>query len=317
MPVEIFSAQSLRRSVSRAQRAIACLTRAAAVRSPLRAGQRALQSPQPDPLVRDQGGAVQQLAGWTGRRRPPPPGRCPPPSPWTGGGNRRRDHRERDMPAARPVPGRPVGLCARRHRAGPAVPHPPGLRHPDLADLTGHPAHVPLPPAPPDLSGPSSRPALRHDGRPARLPPDRRTRPWPGRSHEAPAAAPSASSTGGQPRMRRPRPGKLPALLQVAGSALAARTPVPVLLDGQVPHVPGVAAVVPQHRFLGRRGEQPVPGHANTLSNTADNSREVKQPGLPRPAGRSIPPAILVVPPHKLHSHPRVLAFRWRVRSPR
>jgi hypothetical protein len=43
------------------------------------------------------------------------------------------------------------------------------------------------------------------------------------------------------------------------------------------------AAVVPQHRFLSGRGEEPVPGHANTLSDTTDISGEVKRrfrPGL-------------------------------------
>ena len=54
-----------------------------------------------------------------------------------------------------------------------------------------------------------------------------------------------------------------------------------VLLDSQVPHVPGVAAVVPQHRLLGGRGEQPVPGHANTLSDAADISGEVTRGFLP------------------------------------
>jgi hypothetical protein len=73
----------------------------------------------------------------------------------------------------------------------------------------------------------------------------------------------------------------LPALLQVGRPALPAGVPVGVLLDGQVPHVPGVAAVVPQHRLLGGRGEQTVPGHANTLSGTADISREVTRRFLP------------------------------------
>jgi hypothetical protein len=75
--------------------------------------------------------------------------------------------------------------------------------------------------------------------------------------------------------------GELPALFQVAGRALAAGVPVGVLLDGEIPHVPGVAAVVPQHRFLGGGGEQPVPGHANTLSGTTDISGEVKRRSLP------------------------------------
>ena len=75
--------------------------------------------------------------------------------------------------------------------------------------------------------------------------------------------------------------GELPALFQVARRALPARVPVGVLLDGQVPDVPGVAAVVPQHRLLGGCGEQPVPGHANTLSNATDISGEVTRRFLP------------------------------------
>ncbi len=68
--------------------------------------------------------------------------------------------------------------------------------------------------------------------------------------------------------------GKLTALLQVARRALPARAPVRVLLDREVPHVPGVGAVIPQHRLLGGCGEQPVPGHANTLATTTDISAE-------------------------------------------
>jgi hypothetical protein len=66
--------------------------------------------------------------------------------------------------------------------------------------------------------------------------------------------------------------------------------PVGVLLDGQVPYVPGVAAVVTQHCFLGGRGEQPVPGHTNILSSNADISREVTRRFLPGlKAGLSTP----------------------------
>jgi len=54
-----------------------------------------------------------------------------------------------------------------------------------------------------------------------------------------------------------------------------------VLFDGEVPDVPGVAAVVPQHRFLGGGRAEPVPGHANTLSDTTDISGEVKRRFLP------------------------------------
>jgi hypothetical protein len=42
-----------------------------------------------------------------------------------------------------------------------------------------------------------------------------------------------------------------------------------------------VAAVVPQDCLLSGRGEQTVPGHANTLANTTDISGEVKRRFLP------------------------------------
>jgi hypothetical protein len=54
-----------------------------------------------------------------------------------------------------------------------------------------------------------------------------------------------------------------------------------VLFDGEVPHVPGVAAVVLQRRFLGGGGDEPVPGHTNTLSDTIDISGEVARRFLP------------------------------------
>ena len=80
------------------------------------------------------------------------------------------------------------------------------------------------------------------------------------------------------------------ALLQVTRGGLAAGVLVGVLFDGEVPHVPGLGAVVPQHRFLGGGGEEPVSGHANTLSDAADISGEVTRRFLPRlKAGISTP----------------------------
>src|SRR5450755_1815998 len=76
----------------------------------------------------------------------------------------------------------------------------------------------------------------------------------------------------GQPRILRAGGGQLAALLQVARSALVARAPVPVLLDREIPHEPGVGAMCPQRYLMGGRGEQTVPGHTNTLTNTTENS---------------------------------------------
>ena len=86
---------------------------------------------------------------------------------------------------------------------------------------------------------------------------------------------------GGQPRVLCAGGGQLPALLQVAWSARAARVPLLVLLDREVPDEPGVCTVVPQRCLLGGRGEQTVPGHTNTLATTTDISGEVKRRFLP------------------------------------
>jgi hypothetical protein len=79
------------------------------------------------------------------------------------------------------------------------------------------------------------------------------------------------------------------ALFQEARRAGPARTPVRVLLDSEVPHVPGVRAVAAQHGFLGGRGKQPVAGHANTLAIVTDISGEVKRRFLPAKAEVSSP----------------------------
>ena len=149
MSVETFSAQSLRRSVSRARsRAIACFTRPRRfdprlARASVRCSRRSLR-----PLPPGQAGSVQQVPGGQGRGDRHAPVNAHHLAV-TRRGNRLRDGGEGDMPPARPVPGHPVGLHPRRHGAGPAEPHPPGLGHPDLADVAGYAAHVPLPPAPP------------------------------------------------------------------------------------------------------------------------------------------------------------------------
>jgi hypothetical protein len=77
---------------------------------------------------------------------------------------------------------------------------------------------------------------------------------------------------------------ELSALFQEAWYAGPTRTSVRVLLDGEVPDVPGVGAVAAQHRFLGGRGNQPIAGHVNTLANAADISGEVERRFLPAKA---------------------------------
>jgi hypothetical protein len=179
------------------------------------------------------------------------------------------------MPASRRIHRDPVGPNARRHRAGPAEAHPPDLRHPDLAYLARQTTHVPLLPAPPHDAE-----SLISAGLTPRRPPGRVLGVEEGghRLGEV-SQCPLLHHLGAsrQPRIVRPRLCELSALLQVARGALPAWMPVRVLLDSQIPYVPGMGTVIPQHRLLGGRGLQPVPGHANTVTNTTDISGEVKQ----------------------------------------
>ena len=280
IPVETFSAQSLRRSLSRAfSRAIACLTRPRRFDAPppRRARCAAAAAAWPAPgAVTGQSGRVP--GGQRCGDRHPPVTRSTALAVSRGGTGRGSPGRRRRAPA-RPVPCQPGPLHLRR-TARPHGTHPPALRHPDQACLPGHPPHIPLPPAPDDPDPYIPPPALRTTDRPAGFAPGRRTPPHrPAMSRSAccctvwePAAAHGCSARAAVSCRQ---------LLQVARRAFAARAPVGVLLDGEVPDVPGVAAVVPKHRFLGGGGEQPVPGHANILAITTDISGEVMRRFLP------------------------------------
>ena len=268
-----FSAQSFRRSVSRAfNRAMASRTRPrrfepCRVRTSLRSNRRMrLRSRAVRPSD------VQQLPGRQRRRhRHTPIDAHDLLVAWRE--DRVGDDCKGDMPAPGPVHAHPIGPGPRRHRAGPAEPHPTRLRHPYLAGL---------PAQPPDMPGPDRddpEPLVAPGLAPAR-PPSRvaRVEERGHRLGEVPQRLLLDDLRAcGQPRVLRPGFGELSALLQVSGSARPARAPVRVLLHGQVPHVPGMAAVGPQYGLLGGRRDQSVPRHTNTLSATTDISGGVKR----------------------------------------
>jgi hypothetical protein len=74
-----------------------------------------------------------------------------------------------------------------------------------------------------------------------------------------------------QPVMSGAGRGQLSALLVVTGRT-ASGLPVLLLLDGQVPHIPGVAAMLGQHHRLLSSRKQPVSGHASNVAATTDKS---------------------------------------------
>jgi hypothetical protein len=76
--------------------------------------------------------------------------------------------------------------------------------------------------------------------------------------------------SGGQPVVFGAGRRQLGTLLVVTRRP-AARLPVLLLLDGQIPHKPGMTTMLGQHCRLLRAGKQPKPAHSNNLGTTTDN----------------------------------------------
>ena len=76
---------------------------------------------------------------------------------------------------------------------------------------------------------------------------------------------------------------QLGTLLVVPGR-LATWLPVPLLLDGEIPHKPSMTTVLAQCRRLLKTGKQPKPAHSNNLGSTTDNqTKGGKRRLVPRP----------------------------------
>jgi hypothetical protein len=176
--------------------------------------------------------------------------------------DRRRDHRERHMPTARPIPLHPKRPDLAGNAAGPTEPHPPHLRDPHLTRLAGQPPHIPLPTTPPDDPKPFVHPRLT-----PRRPP---MRPGEKVTHRLGEITQRLLlhrlRTHRQPPERSPGPRQLTRLLGITRRACPARPPLLMLQ---------------QHHLLGRRGHKPEP-HPHTLTTTTDNPRRERRfhPGL-------------------------------------
>jgi hypothetical protein len=79
--------------------------------------------------------------------------------------------------------------------------------------------------------------------------------------------------SAGQPVVFGAGRGQLGTLLVIA-RRLAAWLPVPLLLDSQIPHKPGMTTVFGQRGRLLNAGKQPKPTHSNNLGTTTDNLLE-------------------------------------------
>ena len=76
--------------------------------------------------------------------------------------------------------------------------------------------------------------------------------------------------------------GQLRGLLDVAGS-LAPRSPILLLLNRQIPHIPRIPAMRQQRLLLLADGQQPKPRHTRTVTTTTDiPCVAIPAPGLDR-----------------------------------
>jgi hypothetical protein len=168
----------------------------------------------------------------------------------TGSGDRLWDGSEGNVPAARTVACHAIGFHARGYSTGPAESYPSHFRDAHLTDIARQAAYVSrfegyhpeslVPPGLPSCGAVMSpTEVISH-----------------GLGMVAECLLLNHLASRAQPSVFRTYLGKLPALLQVARRGLAAWTPVRSLLDRQVPHEPGMRAMVPQNASWAGEGSR-------------------------------------------------------------
>ena len=175
-----------------------------------------------------------------------------------------RDMGERDMPAASPITGNPVGLDSRWHGPRQAESQPPDLRHPHPTEAAVQP--LDMMPFHRDLSK-----AFVHTGF---------TPPWSamcvievvlhGLCEIPQRLLLHRLASGTKPRVLAAGHRQLRTLLNIA-RRLPPRLPVQLLLHCQIPHVPRIPAVPQQRLLLLRSRHQSKPRHTRTVATTTDN----------------------------------------------
>ncbi len=234
--------------------------------SPARAARGArkplLQHLQPLSLTTAQTRNVQQFAGRQGRRHDNTTVNTHH-AAVTRTSNGIRNVRKPDMPATRPIPCDPVGLHALRDRPRQAKPHPTHLRHP-------HPTEPAVQTLDVMRLHPNLPEPLMHTGFPPRRPAVRPSEKVAHGLGEVPQRLLlHRLRAGRQPVELGANRGQLSTLLVVAGH-MPSRLPMLLLLNGQVPHIPGVATVLRQHRGLLSGSKQPISRHAGKITTTTD-----------------------------------------------
>ena len=234
---------------------------AGATRGP---GEPPLQHSQPLRFPASQAGGVKQLTGRQ-RRRHRYTAVDTDHAAVARTGDRVGDVGECNVPATGPIPSDPVGLDAGGYRPRRAEPYPAHLGHPYPTETAVQPLNV--------MRFDSDLPeSLVYTGFAPRRASVRATEEVASGLREIPQRLLlHGLRTSCQPAVFGAGLGQLGALLVVAGR-VASRLPVLLLLDGQVPHVPGVAAMLDQRRRLLGVRKQSVSRHPGKVSATTDTS---------------------------------------------
>lgn len=232
------------------------------VRATLRTGQALLQHLEPLGLTWSQAGSVQQFAGGQGcryRNTTVDTHHTAVLGTWNRGGHAGKG----DMPAAGPIAGDPVGLHTFWYWARQAEPDPANLGHP-------HPTEPAIDPLDVMRFHRNLSKSLVHTG----FAPRRSAMGSSEKVLHCLSEIPQrlllhGLRAGRQPVVFGAGLRQLGALIVVAGRA-ASRLPVLLLLDSQIPDIPGVAAMTSQHRHLLISRKQPVSRHTGNLTATTD-----------------------------------------------
>ena len=179
---------------------------------------------------------------------------------------------ERDMPAAGPITGNPVGLDTLRHRPRKAKADPTDLGHPHPTKAAIQLFHV-----------------MRfHCDLPKTFVHTRLAPRWTAMrtGEEIPHGLREISqrlllhrlTSGPKPLILGARIRQLGALLHISGR-LASRLPILLLLHCQIPHIPRVPAMRQQPLLLLKGGRQPKSRHSRTVTITTD----IRRPGVSAP----------------------------------
>ena len=181
---------------------------------------------------------------------------------------------ERDMPAAGPIAGDPVGLHTLSDGARQAEAHPPDLGHPDPTETAVQTLDV--------VRFHSDLPeALMHTGFSPRRAAMRSGEKTPHRLGEVPQRLLLHSlGASSQPIMFGTRRSQLSTLLVISRRA-ATGLPVQLLFDGQVPHKPGMATMLCKRHRLLSGWKQTVTRHPRNVTATTDKSRKETRRFLP------------------------------------